>query len=158
VLGLSSRERGKAVPSFTIGLDRAGPDERTQAAEAARLLGSPLTTVTMTRADIANAYPALIRAAEVPVMDTSCACLLRLAEAVHSQGYKVALTGEGADEAFAGYIWFKIQKIRDAVVSRIGPTIPLLTRKRIAPFDRRCPARSIPVLPNRRCSSGPARP
>ena len=30
VLGLSSRERGYAVPSFTIGLDRAGPDERTQ--------------------------------------------------------------------------------------------------------------------------------
>ena len=31
VLGLSSRERGYAVPSFTIGLDRAGPDERSQA-------------------------------------------------------------------------------------------------------------------------------
>ena len=28
VLGLSSRQRGEAVPSFTIGLDRAGPDER----------------------------------------------------------------------------------------------------------------------------------
>ena len=40
VLGLSSRERGYAVPSFTIGLDRAGPDERSHAAESAAALGS----------------------------------------------------------------------------------------------------------------------
>ena len=147
VLGLSSRERGKAVPSFTIGLDRAGPDERPRAAQAANLLGSPLTTVSMTRADIANAYPALVRAAEVPVMDTSCACLLRLAEAVHSQGYKVVLTGEGADEAFAGYVWFKIQKIRDAVVKLIGPTIPLMTRRRMLRSIGGDASRWLPVLP-----------
>jgi asparagine synthase (glutamine-hydrolysing) len=30
---------------------------------------------------------------------------------VHSQGYKVVLTGEGADEGFAGYVWFKIREI-----------------------------------------------
>ena len=112
VLGLSSRQRGQAVPSFTIGLDRAGPDERTQATEAAALLGSRLTTVTMDQAQIAAAFPELIEAAEGPVLDTSCAALMRLAAAVHEQGYKVALTGEGADEALAGYVWFKIQKIR----------------------------------------------
>ena len=27
-----------------------------------------------------------------------------------TQGYKVVLTGEGADEAFAGYVWFKIRE------------------------------------------------
>src|SRR5690606_7411682 len=106
VLGLSSRQRGRAVPSFTIGLDRAGPDERSQSSEAARVLGSPLTTVTMDRAKIAEAYPELVAATEGPVFDTSCACLMRLAGAVHGEGYKVALTGEGADEAFAGYAWF----------------------------------------------------
>ena len=113
VLGLSSRERGHAVPSFTIGLDRAGPDERSHAAESAAALGSHLTTVTMNRADIVAAYPELIRAAEGPVMDSSCACLMRLAGAVHAQGYKVVLTGEGADEALAGYAWFKTQAIRE---------------------------------------------
>jgi asparagine synthase (glutamine-hydrolysing) len=29
---------------------------------------------------------------------------------VHAQGYKAVLTGEGADEAFAGYVWFKIRE------------------------------------------------
>ncbi len=113
VLGLSSRQRGSAVPSFTIGLDRAGPDERSHAKESADALGSALTTVTMNRGDIVATYPELIRAAEGPVMDSSAACLLRLARAVHSQGFKVALTGEGADEALAGYAWFKSQKVRN---------------------------------------------
>ncbi len=116
VLGLSSRERGAAVPSFTIGLDRAGPDERTNATESAAALGSRLTTVTMNRRDIVAAYPELIRAAEGPVMDSSCACLMRLASAVHGQGYKVVLTGEGADEALAGYPWFKTQAIRERLI------------------------------------------
>ena len=101
------------MPSFTIGLDKAGPDERSHAAESAQALGSKLTTVTMNRADIVAAYPELIRAAEGPVMDSSAACLMRLAQAVHAQDYKVVLTGEGADEALAGYAWFKTQKIRD---------------------------------------------
>jgi asparagine synthase (glutamine-hydrolysing) len=129
VLGLSSRQRGAAVPSFTIGLDRAGPDERTSATESADVLGSRLTMVTMDRSRIARTYPELIVAAEGPVLDTSCATLLKLAAEVHHQGYKVALTGEGADEALAGYVWYKSQKIRDAVVGRIGPTVPLLARR-----------------------------
>jgi asparagine synthase (glutamine-hydrolysing) len=124
VLGLSSRQRGSAVPSFTIGLEKAGPDERSHARESAHELGSALTTVTMNRGDIVAAYPELIRAAEGPVMDSSAACLMRLAGAVHDSGYKVVLTGEGADEALAGYAWFKSQKIRDLV--SWGPVLPAL--------------------------------
>ncbi len=128
VLGLSSRERGYAVPSFTIGLDRAGPDERSHATESAAALGSRLTTVTLNRSDIVNSYPELIRAAEGPVMDSSSACLMRLAGAVNHQGYKVALTGEGADEALAGYAWFKTQKLRDGLRRKFGNTIPSAIR------------------------------
>jgi asparagine synthase (glutamine-hydrolysing) len=113
VLGLSSRERGKAVPSFTIDLQNAGPNERAHANESAAALGSPLTTVTMGRPEIVAAVPELIVASEGPFLDTSCACLLKLARAVHDQGYKVALTGEGADEALAGYVWFKTQMARE---------------------------------------------
>ena len=56
-------------------------------------------------------YPELIRAAEGPVIDTSCAALLLLAKSVHAHGYKVALTGEGSDEWLAGYPWFKVHRI-----------------------------------------------
>jgi asparagine synthase (glutamine-hydrolysing) len=112
ILGLATMERGEPVPSFTIGLDRSGPtDERSQAAEAAALFGSPLTTVNMTAADIANAYAETVWAGEGPVLDTSAACMLRLAQAVRDHGYVVSLTGEGADEALAGYAWFKIDPL-----------------------------------------------
>ncbi len=129
VLGLSSRQRGEAVPSFTIGLDKAGPDERGPSTEAARELGSPLTTVTMDLTRIADAFPELVVAAEGPVLDTSCAALMRLAGEVHRQGYKVALTGEGADEALAGYVWFKSQKIRNWMADHVGGWLPSIGRK-----------------------------
>ena len=129
VLGFCSRQRGEPIPAFTIGFDKAGPDERAHAAEAAAVLGSPLTTVAMDRTGIATAFPELIRAAEGPVLDTSCAALLRLAQSVHGQGYKVALTGEGADEALAGYVWYKTQAVRDRITARIGHGLPRLARK-----------------------------
>ena len=147
VLGLSSRERGYAVPSFTIGLDRAGPDERSHATESAAALGSRLTTVTMNRADIVAAYPELIRAAEGPVMDSACACLMRLAGAVHQQGYKVVLTGEGADEALAGYAWFKTQKIRDVLRRKFGNTVPSAIRSVVAGVDGRRPGPPAAAVP-----------
>ena len=122
VLGLSSRHRGAPVRSFTIGLDNAGPDERNEAKESATVLGSELTTVVMDKEKIAGAYPELIEAAEGPVLDTSCAALMKLAAAVHGQGFKVALTGEGADEALAGYVWYKTHKVSQ-IISRLTGTL-----------------------------------
>ena len=57
---------------------------------------------------------------------------LRLAQAVHQQGYKVALTGEGADEALAGYVWYKTQKIRNGVYRTVGRSAPRLLRNLVA--------------------------
>jgi asparagine synthase (glutamine-hydrolysing) len=126
VLALAVQESREPVRSFTIGLSEgAGRDEHQQAEETAGRLGSPLTALRMTRRDIADAFPALIRASEGPVVDTSCACMIRLADAVHQNGYKVVLTGEGADEALAGYGWFKLQKLQQATGS-------LLVRLRFA--------------------------
>lgn len=129
-LGMTQRVSGRANRSFTIGMDRgAGPDERASSAESARLLGSELTTLALKPEDIVNAFPELIVAAEGPVLDTSCAALLLLAKEVNKQGYKVVLTGEGADEALAGYFWFKTQKMSGKVNQLIGPALSNLLRR-----------------------------
>ncbi len=73
--------------------------------------------------DIADAFPRLIRACEGPVLDTSCACMLLLAEANQAAGNIVALTGEGADEALAGYIWFKWHRLQLAVSKSIAAPV-----------------------------------
>jgi len=112
ILGMSTQEREEPVPAFTASLDNSGPfDELPQARESAELLGSPLTTVRMNSRDITQTYPVLVQAAEGPVFDTSAACMIRLAQSVRQHGYTVSLTGEGADESLAGYVWFKIHKI-----------------------------------------------
>ena len=129
VLGLAGQERGSPLPSFSVALDRAGPDERSKATEAAEGLDSPLTLVEMSKSRIADAFPELILAAEMPVMDTACATLLRLAQSVHSSGYKVALTGEGADEAMAGYPWHRMHAVRDRFKARWGETLPRVGRE-----------------------------
>lgn len=108
LLGLIGQENNGPVPSFTISLDGAGPDdERSKAEESAHCLGSDLTTLRMNSRDMVDAFPQLIQAAESPVLDTSAACMVRFAQEVRDRGFKVSLTGEGADEALAGYAWFK---------------------------------------------------
>jgi asparagine synthase (glutamine-hydrolysing) len=108
VLALSTQESGQPLPSMTIGLDHAGPaDERHKAAQSAIFFGSKNTLVNITQDDIVQTYPQLIEANEGPMIDTSAACMVRLAQANRAAGNVVALSGEGADEALAGYIWHK---------------------------------------------------
>src|SRR5207249_1134525 len=98
-------------PTFTIRIDDPELDETSEAAVVARHVGADPIVVTCGAAEVLGTYPRLIQAAESPVIDTSCAALLLLAQEVHARGYKVALTGEGADEWLAGYPWYKIHKL-----------------------------------------------
>ena len=108
---LRKRTQGSAVPTFTIRVDAPGLDEVSEAQRVANHLGARTVVVRFGHEEALATYLDLIRAAEGPVIDTSCAALLMLAREVHRQGYKVALTGEGSDEWLAGYPWFKIHKL-----------------------------------------------
>jgi asparagine synthase (glutamine-hydrolysing) len=107
------RGEGKGpIPTFTISVqDDLSLNEKNEAHEVAKHVGCEEIVVDCGRQEVLDTYPALIRAAEGPVIDTSCAALLMLARKVHQSGYKVALTGEGADEWLAGYPWYKIHRL-----------------------------------------------
>ena len=110
VLATAARVAGHALPSFTVRVP-GELDEVAEALEASGAIGDRRPTVVEAGPDlITSTYAALTTAAECPVLDTSCAALLALSREVHAQGYKAVLTGEGADEAFAGYFWFKIRE------------------------------------------------
>ncbi len=110
VLATAAKVRGTPIPSFTIKVPHPELDEEANAAVTARAVGGAATMVEAGPNVIAETYAALIGAAETPVLDTSCAALLALSREVHAQGFKAVLTGEGADEGFAGYVWFKIRE------------------------------------------------
>jgi asparagine synthase (glutamine-hydrolysing) len=110
VMSAATRALGHPPPTFTIRIPSKGLDETDRALLAARHLGAEPTIVECDDATIRELYPKLIVASEAPVVDTSCAALFRQAQVVRQQGYKVVLTGEGADEALAGYPWLKVGK------------------------------------------------
>jgi asparagine synthase (glutamine-hydrolysing) len=111
VVAMASKVRGSPIPAFTIKIKAPKLDETAEAGVVARHVGCEPVVVDCGAEEVLNTYPELIRAAEGPVIDTSCAALLLLARAVHERGYKVALTGEGADEWLAGYPWHKINRV-----------------------------------------------
>lgn len=111
VVALATHVRREPIPTFTLRIDAPGLDETAEAGVVAQALGTRPVVVGCGPPDVLNTYPRLIWAAESPVVDTSCAALLLLAEEVHRQDYKVALTGEGADEWLAGYPWYKLHRL-----------------------------------------------
>jgi len=111
VVAMANKALGRPIPTFTISIQGDGMNEESEALRVAKHLGCTPIVVKSGRDDLRARYPELIGAAEIPVVDTSCLALLQLARSVHENGYKVALTGEGADEWLGGYSWFKINKL-----------------------------------------------
>ncbi|MFO0804980.1 MAG: asparagine synthase (glutamine-hydrolyzing) [Gemmataceae bacterium] len=111
VVAMANKALGRPIPTFTISVQGEGLNEESEALQVAKALGCQPVVVKHGHDELRTGYPELIGAAEIPVVDTSCLALLELARSVHQHGYKVALTGEGADEWLAGYSWFKIQKL-----------------------------------------------
>ncbi len=100
------------VRTFSVAFDDGEFDESEYQQAMVRHLGTEHTTLTCTRRDIGEAFPRLIRHTETPVLRTAPVPLMLLAGSVRRHGYKVVLTGEGADEVFGGYDLFKEAKIR----------------------------------------------
>jgi asparagine synthase (glutamine-hydrolysing) len=111
VVAMSNKALARPIPTFTVAVKSKGLNEESEALFAARHLGCRPVIVDCGTDELRAGYPELIEAAEFPVVDTSCLGLLHLARSVHEHGYKVVLTGEGADEWLAGYSWFKINRL-----------------------------------------------
>lgn len=98
--------------TFSLTFEDGEFDESGFQAELVRYLGTHHTAVHCTRADIGAAFPRAIWHAETPIVRTAPTPLMLLSERVRAEGYKVVLTGEGADEVFAGYDLFREAKVR----------------------------------------------
>src|SRR5690606_17964676 len=100
------------VRSFSVAFSQPEFDESDHQQAMVRHLGTDHTTLHIDSSDIGAAFPRFVAHAETPVLRTAGVPLMLLADEVRRQGYKVVLTGEGADEVFAGYDLFKEAKVR----------------------------------------------
>jgi asparagine synthase (glutamine-hydrolysing) len=107
------RDIGRA-PARAFSLAFADPefDESDYQREVVAWLGLEQTIVPVTHADVAANFRRAIWHTENPILRTAPVPLMLLAAAVRDAGCKVVLTGEGADEVFAGYDLFREAKIR----------------------------------------------
>jgi asparagine synthase (glutamine-hydrolysing) len=98
--------------SFSVAFESAEFDESEFQREMVDDLDLKHSTTLCRDGDIAGILPKLIRHTERPIMRTAPAPMLMLSRLVRDNGFKVVLTGEGADEIFAGYDVFKEAKVR----------------------------------------------
>ncbi len=128
--------------TFSFGF-RSPIDETRAAAETARLIGSQHHDVHLAAEDFGN-LAKVIYQMDVPVGDPIILAFDKLATTC-AEGFKVVLSGEGADEIFAGYPFHKIMQLVDRY-HRIVPgflhsgiAMPLLRQTPIGILDRAFP-------------------
>lgn len=98
--------------TFSIAFEDPEFDESQHQRSMVDYLHTDHTTVRCTTGDIGRAFPRVVFHSETPLVRTGPVPLMLLSARVRAEGYKVVLTGEGADEVFAGYDIFKEAKIR----------------------------------------------
>lgn len=102
----------KGLETFSVTFDSTEHDESAFQKEMAEALATRHHVVACRDGDIADVFPEIIRFTEQPVLRTAPAPLYKLSGLVRQNGMKVVLTGEGADEVFAGYDIFKEARVR----------------------------------------------
>ncbi|MEO7199027.1 MAG: asparagine synthase (glutamine-hydrolyzing) [Dokdonella sp.] len=112
LVALMQQLSGQPARTFSLTFVESEFDESAEQQTMVRHLGSDHSSLVCSRHDIGLAFPRLITHTETPVLRTAPVPLMLLAAHVRQQGFKVVMSGEGADEVFAGYDLFKEAKVR----------------------------------------------
>lgn len=120
--------------SFSITFEDAEFDERSYQQEASAFLRTQHTDVHCSCSDIARIFPDVIWHTEQPIIRTAPAPMFLLSQLVRDSGFKVVLTGEGADEVLGGYDIFKEVKIRHFWGRNLDSSWRPLLLKRLYPY------------------------
>jgi len=113
VVALMAEASNAAVKTCTIGFDEAGHDERGYAETIAKRFATD-HHARVVRADDFGLIDTLVHAFDEPFADASALATYRVC-ALARESVTVALSGDGADEAFAGYRRYRFQAAEERV-------------------------------------------
>ncbi len=139
VAALGRGAKGDRFSTFSLRFEDPEYDETSYQRLMARHLGSDHHEVVVSRRDIAEVFPDVVEHAERPILRTAPAPLFLLSRLVRQAGIKVVLTGEGADELFAGYDLFREAKVRRFWARQPESTCRPLLLERLYPYLERSP-------------------
>lgn len=140
--------------SFSLTFDDAEFDESEHQQTMVRHLDTQHSAIGCGRPHIAADFARTVWHSETPLVRTAPTPMLRLADSVRAAGYKVVLTGEGADEVFGGYDLFKEARIRRFVAQVPGSARRSRIVERLYPYLARSPGGSN-ALAQRFFTGGP---
>ncbi len=101
-----------ALHTFSIAFDQADYDESRYQKLVSEYIGSQHHILRCDGERLASALPKMVYHTEVPQLRPGPISMMLLAEYVNRSGFKVVITGEGADELFLGYDLFKETAVR----------------------------------------------
>ncbi len=113
MLGMASSLQQSPVKAFTISFDNKDYDEAHIAKEMADKVNADHEQITLTAADLyGDNYVRTLWHAERTFYNTLGVAKWCMSKRVNESGYRVVVTGEGADELFGGYPAFKRDMLR----------------------------------------------
>ena len=128
--------------TYSLGFADAEFDEREHQQVMVRRLETAHSETVVKRADIAGHFARAVLHAESPLVRTAPVPMMLLAAHVRQSGFKVVLTGEGADEVFAGYDLFKEARVRRFMARQPGSRWRGRILERLYPYLAHSPVRS----------------
>ncbi len=139
IAAMGRRFAGDHFHTFSVRFADAEYDETGFQQMMVALLGSDHHEIVVSRKDIADIIPEVVFHAERPILRTAPAPLFLLSRLVRDTGIKVVLTGEGADEMFAGYDLFREGKVRRFWAKHPESTLRPRVLERLYPYLARSP-------------------
>lgn len=127
VTAMTARKRANLV-SYVADMTGMRGEEARRARIITEAVGSELRTVEIDRVAFLRALPEAIQANDQPLFFAQEVALLLISRQVSADGFKVLLSGDGADELFGGYTWHEeyLRRWRYlALRARWIPDIPL---------------------------------
>jgi asparagine synthase (glutamine-hydrolysing) len=107
--------------SFSVTFTDRGMSEDDYQEMVVRRTGSEHHRIHFEWRDLMGRLPRMIRHSECPVKETYNTCSMALSEEARAAGVPVILTGEGADELFAGYIGYRFDNFERAGAQAFDP-------------------------------------
>ena len=134
ITSLVRNHTANRLRTFSVTFADSTYDESPQQQEVVSYLDTDHSAVHCATDEIASVFPDVIWHTETPILRTAPAPLFLLSRLVREKGYKVVLTGEGADEILGGYDIFKEARIRAFIQRNPQSRLRPLLLKRLYPY------------------------
>ena len=109
-------QNGQKFKAFNMGFTGSVYDEASLAQKIANHYGVQFETIDCSMELMAENYLKTIYHSELVLFNPGPIAKIILSHLVRSQNHKACLTGEGSDEIFGGYPYYKLEKIRQLML------------------------------------------